>query len=369
MDRNTVVVKQIDHYETPDLTQAIQNFLDSMTEGLYVRGEKVLLKPNFLSPATVETAILTHPQILRIVAEYFIKKGALVQISDSPAMGSFRRVLKTGGYIETLKGLPVQFSEFKESISVDVGKPFGKIELARDVFEASLIVNLPKLKTHTQMLLTLAVKNLFGTVVGVRKPEWHLRTGVDREQFARLLVRIASKINPQINILDGVVALEGQGPGKRGTPRAIGVIMASGSAFSIDWAVCKMIGLAPERLPTLRVALEEGSLKEPPVIDGPLPEVRNFRLPEISSLIFGPSSIRPLLRRHLTQKPVVETQKCTLCKNCINICPAKAIGPGEKAVKFDYDLCIRCYCCVEVCPEGALYTHEPLLGKMIKRFF
>ncbi|RME63756.1 MAG: DUF362 domain-containing protein, partial [Nitrospirae bacterium] len=308
-----VRVYKIEDYEYDPLRQVIFDCLERLSPLEDLKGRKVIVKPNLLSPATPETAILTHPFIVRAVTEYFLQHKAVVQISDSPAMGSFQRVLTKGGFKEALEGLGGSFVEFKETKEVDIGKPFGKVELSRDVLEADLVVNLPKLKTHTQMLLTLAVKNLFGTVVGARKPEWHFRTGVDRMHFARLLVRIAKTIGPKINILDGVWALEGQGPGKRGTPKHLGLLMASDDPFAIDWAVCRMIGLKPEDLLTLKVAIEEGIITEEPEIEGQLPEVRDFQLPEITSLVFGPSFLRGFLRRHLTQRPTVEPPKCTLC--------------------------------------------------------
>ncbi len=136
-------------------------------------------------------------------------------ISDSPAMGSFDRILKESGIREALKGLDVECREFKRSVVVDVGPPFNKIEIAEDAMNADIVLNLPKLKTHTQMLLTLGVKNFFGCIVGLRKPEWHFRTGVDREMFARLLVRIYTAIGQSVTLLDGSPGHGGTGSGQK----------------------------------------------------------------------------------------------------------------------------------------------------------
>ena len=202
--------------------------------------------------------MLTHPLIVRAAAEYVLQKGGLPLISDSPAMGTFERVLKESGIREALKGLDVECREFKRSVVVDVGPPFNKIEIAEDAMNADVVLNLPKLKTHTQMLLTLGVKNLFGCVVGLRKPEWHFRTGVDREMFARLLVRIYRAVSPAVTLLDGILAMEGQGPGKGGRPRHLGMLMAGADAVAVDMTVCRMLGLAPDSLLTNRMAAEAG---------------------------------------------------------------------------------------------------------------
>ncbi len=146
-------------------------------------------------------------------------EGARALVADSPAVGSFNKLLKDNGVTEALPGLDVECRPLKNSVAFDIGPPFGKIEIAGDVFDADFIINLPKLKTHNSMLLTLGVKNTFGCIVGLRKPQWHLRTGVEVERFAELIVLIHKAVNPFITILDGILAMEGEGPGKSGKPR------------------------------------------------------------------------------------------------------------------------------------------------------
>lgn len=217
-----VIVRSADyHYET--LRPQIFEMMESFDGGLIKGCSKVLIKPNLLAPAIPDRAMLTHPMIVRAVAEYVIARGARPQISDSPATGFFDKVLKDSGIRNALNGLDVEFKEFKTSLTVDVGEPFNKLEIAEDALRADVLINLPKLKTHSQMLLTLGIKNLFGCVVGFRKPQWHLRAGVDRHKFAQLLVWIHEALRPAITILDGILVMEGQGPGRGGTPRQMGV--------------------------------------------------------------------------------------------------------------------------------------------------
>lgn len=147
----------------------------------------------------------------------------------------------------------------------------GRIEIARDAMEADVIINLPKLKTHSQMLLTLAVKNMFGCIVGFKKSQWHMRAGVDTMAFARLLVAIHQAVKPTVSILDGILALEGEGPGKRGRPRKVGVLMGSDNSFALDMAVCKMIGVPYENVPPLKNARND-QLIPSLEIDGTLPQ-------------------------------------------------------------------------------------------------
>ncbi len=354
-------------YESPDIRSRVFQALDEVAGEVITAGSRVLIKPNFLTPAPPEKALTTHPTVIRAVVEYVLDKGAHARVADSQAAGSFSRILKQSGAGEALKDLNVEVGEFTGSIKVDIGEPFGTIEIAEEAMNADVVINLPKLKTHSQMLLTLGVKNTFGCIVGARKPEWHLRMGADRERFARLLVLIHKAVNPAVTLMDGVLAMEGQGPGSSGTPRPLGVLLASRNAAALDVAVCGIIGLDPWKLTTNSIAREVGLLDEPVTVEGTAPRVDNFRLPEVSPLIFGPPFLQGLLRRHLTQRPVCDESLCQTCGECWKYCPAHAVARHGKKVRFDYNACIRCYCCVEVCPHAALSTREPLLGKAMKR--
>lgn len=354
-------------YDYDKLRPLIFELLDDLVGDKIGNKSRVLIKPNLLAPAPPEKAMLTHPMIVRASVEYVLKKGGAPLISDSPAMGSFDRVLKESGIREALKGLDVECREFKRSVSVDVGSPFNKIEIAEDAVNADILLNLPKLKTHTQMLLTLGVKNFFGCIVGLRKPEWHFRTGVDREMFARLLVRIYAAIGQSVTLLDGVLVMEGQGPGKSGLARYLGVLMASVDAVALDMTVCSMLGIDPESLLTNRMADEMGLVSRDIKVDGEFPVIKHFRMPEITPLVFGPKSLHGFMRRHLVQKPVSHDALCRLCGECWKYCPARAITVEKKKLRFDYDKCIRCYCCIEVCPHGALSAVETAYGRIARK--
>lgn len=352
-------------YDYRTLRPLIDEIMDLLDGGRITRGSRVLIKPNLLAPAAPARAMLTHPIIVRAVAEYVLAKGAQPQISDSPAAGFFDKVVRDSGLKDELMGLPVEFKEFKDSVVVEVGEPFQKLELAEDALNADVIINLPKLKTHSQMLLTLGVKNLFGCVVGLRKPQWHLRAGVDRQKFAQLLVKIYQSLRPAITILDGILAMEGQGPGKGGVPRHLGLLLAGNNAAAVDGVVCRMLGLVPEALLTNKVAMDWGLLDTAPEIDGTLPRISDFRFPDITPLVFGPASIHGFLRKYLVQRPIADAFACKLCGECWSYCPAQAISQVGRGIVFDYDKCIRCYCCLEVCPHGALRTEEPMPGKVL----
>jgi ferredoxin len=203
--------------------------------------------------------------------------------------------------------------------------------------------------------------------VGLKKPEWHFRTGVNREMFAQLLVRIYQSVLPSMTILDGILAMQGQGPGKGGEPRKLGVVMGSKNAAAIDMTVCRMLGLPPEEVLTNHCAEKQGLVRGAISINGTLPHIENFKFPEITPLIFGPKQFHGLMRRHLVQRPECDRSLCKLCGECWKYCPAQAIINSKKEIHFDYDRCIRCYCCIEVCPHGALTAQETTTGRLVRK--
>jgi len=367
-----VFVRSVGH-DYGRVRSAVFEIMDSMGGESIDSGMNVLVKPNLLAPAFPENAVLTHHSIVKAAVEYALDRGATVQVSDSPATGSFQRILKGSGIGEALRELPVLCRPFERSLRLPAEPPFTQLELAEEALKADIIINLPKMKTHSQMLLTLAVKNLFGCVVGLRKPEWHMKTGVNRIAFARVLVQVYAALKPSFNILDGVLAMEGQGPGKSGTPRKVGVILGSKNAVALDVAVCRMLGVAPEDLLTNMAAGELGLMPPDIQVEGTLPFIADYRMPHVGSVVFGPEMFHGILRRHFVQRPEIEESSCKLCGECWKFCPAHALERSNEKVRFDYDRCIRCYCCLEVCPYGAISAQEPpagrALSKTVRTFF
>ncbi len=354
-------------YDDSGLKQVVFDMMRAMGGDAVSAGTKVIIKPNFLLAADPEKGVTTHPRIVRYVAEFILDKGCSPIISDSPPIGSFEKILSKGGYVEALSGLDVVFRPFREPAKIDIGEPFGVVEIARDALEADVVINLAKLKTHAKMLLTLGVKNMFGCVIGLKKPEWHFRAGTDREVFARLLVQIYKAVSPAMTIIDGVLALEGQGPGRSGTPRELNLLAGSQDAIAADMAICSVLGLEPQKLLTNRAAGQLQLVPEDIHVHGEYNILSDFKFPEIDSMAIGPDILQGFMRKYVLQKPVSDNQKCKLCGECWRCCPVNAINRRVKGVRFTYNTCIRCYCCLEICPYGAITSKKPLLGRLFRK--
>jgi ferredoxin len=223
-----------------------------------------------------------------------------------------------------------------------------------------VVINLPKVKTHSMMLLTLGVKNMFGCVPGMRKAQWHLRAGVDHASFAGMLVELCRLVRPALTIADGIMGMEGEGPGS-GNPRQLGLLVASGNPYALDTAICRIIGAPLAKAPTIQAARQRGFAGADPkhievlghrIKNG---EITPFRLPTRFDAQWNlPRFVKKSLTHAFVPKPVIKEALCKVCMACGEVCPPQAISVRDKKINIDYRSCIRCYCCQEVCPEGAV---------------
>lgn len=373
---HTVSIQKCSSYEPHEVKTAIACLLEPIGGmSAFVRpGERVLLKPNMLAAKAPEKAVTTHPEVLRAVIEEVKKAGGIPLVGDSPGIGWIRKVAEKSGMLRVIEETGAELVEFSEALEIQGKGTFRRIALARPYLEADKLINLPKLKTHEMMTLTCCVKNLFGAVVGTAKAGWHLKAGADREMFARMLVEIYLLRKPELNIVDAVVAMEGNGPGS-GDPRQVGVLLAGTDAVAVDVIAAEIAGIPKKLLYVERAALKLGieSAERCTITTTGLPleeaRVNDFRLPHISDVQFGlPPFLKNRLRHYLTSRPVAKPDECKLCGICADACPPRAITIRDGKLHFDYHACIRCFCCRELCPDGALDVREGALLKIINTF-
>lgn len=340
--------------------------------GAFVKpGQKVLVKPNMLSGKSPEKAVTTHPEIVRAVIRLAQQSGGQVSVGDSPGVGSPRQVAERCGILAITEETGATFAPFQESTRVRAsGGTFHELELAREILEADVVLNLPKLKTHQMMGLTGGVKNLFGAVVGMRKPRLHLQAGTDKTFFALMLLELAEQIRPALTIVDAVTGMEGDGPGS-GDPVHIGALLAGDNPVAVDTVATELVGLPQEAVWTQRVARRSGrfgSRMEEIDLAGTTLEglrLRNFRPAKTTDVNFGlPAFLKNPLKQSLTARPAPDLALCKRCGICVENCPPRAMTLSETSLHIDYSRCIRCFCCQELCPHGALLTRQGLLLRL-----
>jgi uncharacterized protein (DUF362 family)/Pyruvate/2-oxoacid:ferredoxin oxidoreductase delta subunit len=329
-------------------------------------GNRVALKLNLVCPTRGVKIAYTQAEIFQVVAELARDCGGRVFAGDSPGVGSAAQVAKLAGIAAVAQQLEVPLVEFTGKEVFDDRRVFKKLTLARELLEADVVINLPRLKTHGQMLLTAATKNLFGAVIGTEKFAWHYRAGRDYATFARMLYEICGAVKPALHLVDAVVAMQGAGP-TAGEPCATNFLAASTDPTALDATLMKILGKAPTELFTIQAALAAGDTAwQNTELAGDLtlaalrPATWRWA-PAHSLAMVSPRLLRwvPFLteekfRRWTAVYPRVVPDKCVRCGKCVELCPAQALRLDGAKLHVAVDKCIRCYCCHELCPQHAL---------------
>ncbi len=378
MGKARVSVVRVQNYLYAEIRVAAHKSLDLIggLRRLVGRGDKVLVKINHLSPASSpEKGIITHPvfveAILHLLRDYSLNITVGDDIesiaSNGFAVSSFREMCKKAG---------VDLVNFKEKGFVETecsGHFLKKTHISRVALDSDVLINLPKLKTHSLTVLTGGVKNMYGAIPSGLRTRFHGEY-VRPEDFGQVLVDIFSAIKPQLTIMDGVVAMEGEGPAS-GSLREVGVILASQDAVALDAVATKIIGLDPLDIYTTKYATERGlgvgNLQDIEVVGEKLEGVivPDFKLPASATSVLTRKAPRLLARHLLSQlsvRPKIVQSKCTGCFECENICPVSAISRINGKAKINPNRCIRCMCCHEVCHYSAIAPKRPIVGNALE---
>ncbi|MGH2413089.1 MAG: DUF362 domain-containing protein [Microcystaceae cyanobacterium] len=240
-------------------------------------GDRVLLKPNLLTASRPAKECITRPEIVYCVAQLVKEAGGQPFFGDSPAFGSARGVAKANGYLSTIEALNLPIVEFHGKRYPTTSDTFNHLRLSKEAMDADVVINLPKVKSHLQLTLTLGVKNLFGCVPGKMKAWWHMEAGKDANRFGEMLVETARAINPDLTIIDGIVGHEGNGP-SGGEPRNLGILGASADVFALDRAMVDILQVDPSLIPTIVAQTRLGFGPELSAIHFPLEHPRHLRV-------------------------------------------------------------------------------------------
>ena len=349
------------NYEPESLFDSISRSIELAGFDLSaVRNRQVLLKPNMLGAYPPHTGITTNPAFVEAAARVFKKAGAKVAVGDSPnGVHPVSQAWEISGIRQACARAEVPEVQFEASGST---KRQG-LMIANAALEADILVSLPKFKTHSLTVLTLAVKNLFGCINGMQKSGHH-RQHTDRSSFARLLVRIADILRPPLTIIDGIVAMEGNGP-SAGKLINMGVIAAGTNVHALDAACARLLDLDPLEMDTLAAACQMGLWSEADPIDilgDSMERLRpqKFALPATYTrgmLDWGIS--RMVMNRiwsGISVQPAINPKRCKRCGLCVEACPVDAIAQADPdlAPRIETKKCVQCFCCHEVCPYKAI---------------
>lgn len=246
-------------YDLAALQTSLKQVLDPLGGmAAFVKpGDRVLLKPNLLTGARPTKECTTRPELIYAVAQQVQQVGGEPFLGDSPAFGSAYGVAKANGLLPLAQDLNLPIVELHGQRYATDSPDFDHLRLSKEAMAADVIINLPKVKSHVQLTVTLGVKNLFGCVPGKMKAWWHMEAGKDVQRFGTMLVETARLLDPALTIMDGIVGHEGNGP-SGGEPRALGVLGASGNVFALDRAMVDILGVDPQAVPTVAQSMRLG---------------------------------------------------------------------------------------------------------------
>ena len=378
MENYDVAVVRCKTYDVEAVKPALEEAVNAVNGLDFVMpGMKIIIKPNLVSFKKPDAAATTHPALLEALVEMLLARGAAVTIGDSPggtnSLPLLNRVYAATGMDRVEKlGAKLNRNMNEKTVDFPEGKVLKNFTYTEYLDEADAIIDFCKLKSHGMLGMSAAVKNLFGTIPGLKKPEVHYKFQNDAE-FADMLVDLNEYFKPRLAICDAVVGMEGNGP-TAGTPRQIGAIIASKSTYYADVVGAELIGMNIDGLPTLQAAYERGfapaSSKNLRVYgDIRALTVDDFKAPPVRGLSFMRKGnvLHFISKAALEHKPTLKKRLCVGCGECARMCPAKAIEMKNKKPHINREKCIRCFCCQEFCPRAAMVAHRPLAAKALNK--
>lgn len=386
MNKTKVILVKCTDYERNHVETAIEKGINLLgeIETLLNHEEKILLKPNLLAKAAAEKAVTTHPEVFRAVGKSLRSRGfSNLYYGDSPGnpLGSMIKVAEACGIKTPADELDIKPADFSagKPVTYAEGKTEKNFIISNGILECDSIINICKMKTHQLERITGACKNMFGAVYGFNKGAFHAKY-TNADSFAEMIADLNNFIKPKIHIMDGITAMEGNGP-QSGTPVDMKIILISKDPVALDTVFCSLIDLNPRLVPTnvcghkyqvgtmdineIEVITEEETItvEEAARLYGNK-KYNVYRGTDRKTQLRLLKPLQPLLEK----SPYIRKEKCVKCGICIDSCPLeeKAIALKKFPI-YDYKKCIRCYCCQEMCPRKAIDVKTPVLAKLMDR--
>ena len=371
-------------YEQDEVCAVIDRFFEQLgLDRLITPGCSVVIKPNLVIRRSPEEATTTHPAVLTAVIRAVRRLGAgsitVAESSGGLYNKSAMNAIYSGCGITAVceqEGVTLNQDFGYSSVECPGAKLCHQFNIIDPIIKADVVINIAKLKTHAMTGLSGCVKNMFGCVPGLGKPEMHCQYP-DMADFQQMIVDLCTLTAPTVSFLDAVMCMEGDGP-TGGSPRFVGALLGGLNPFAVDIAACQLIAIEPQNIHMLRHGIERGlspaSLDETELIgDAPASmRVADFRQPKSQTkniVDYFPKFLQPIIDKGkgiIAPRPVINRKKCIGCGKCAESCPQHtiAIDRQKRRAVIDYSRCIKCYCCHEMCPVRAIDIKRSLIVRL-----
>lgn len=384
MENNVYAIK-CNNYEIDNTYEALKDLLITNNLLDFVKPNMVIaIKANLVAATKPDSAVITHPSLILALCKILLEMNAKVIVGDSPG-GMFNEIFLNNIYNKTnmnlIKnvGANLNYDFSQEVVETNYLKIVKRLDCSSWLLKADAVINFSKMKTHGMMSLSGSVKNMFGSVPGTIKLEYHYRYP-NHKDFADMLIDIQEFYKCKLHIVDSIMAMEGNGP-TMGTPRFVGLLLAGKNPYNIDIVCAKLMNLDINQVPTIYQAIQRklsvDSFEKinlnmdinPFIVTDFLniERLETIQFYEDKSKSFFKRIIGKLAKKILLTRPNVKKKECIGCQKCFNICPAKAIKMSRKKPVINKNVCIRCFCCQEFCPVGAMKTHRTFLSKILTK--
>jgi len=358
----------------PSVRKSVERLFANLggLEGMITRGQEIIIKPNLLTDRFPEQAVTTHPEVVRAIIRILKDFGAKPSVADSPSnVVKIEKVWQKTGFATMCREENTPLLNLEKCGSVHFNTEGGSFSIAKPLLDTGFLINVPKVKTHTLTVLTAAVKNMYGSIPGLQKATLH-KIHPTVPEFAKLLASIYTKVPPHLNIADGIIGMEGDGP-SAGNPTHLGFLAASRDAVIMDLALCKLLNLDCTKIDYLKLLAKDGDVKNALAgikYAGATPDEfikHTFKAPGTMLTTLIPRWIVRILEPYIWFAPEF-SDKCTMCGRCVKACPVGALSaePKQKPV-LQRKKCIGCCCCHEICPATAITMGKSPLLKLVLR--
>lgn len=364
----------VPEYKEELIYPAICQSMDALAIAEDMRPDlKVVIKPNLIMAKSPDFPATTHPLVIKAVVrwlnEHNVKNITLAESSGGLYNAEYmKNVYHVCGMKQLAPALTLNTDFSARTVNCKKGFKNHSFHIITPIVEADYIINICKLKTHAMTGYSGGIKNLFGTIPGLEKPQMHYRWP-DLTDFSHMLLELAQTVNPQLTIIDAIDAMEGNGP-TGGTSHPLHLLMASRDFYTQDYFAAGLMGLDPMKIEMIRQAVDAGLAKpdEMELIGDPVPEcLTPFQVPDTQKLDFTgsiPGFLKKpaafIMGRLLKSYPQLNKELCVGCGKCAESCPAHLIKIENKKAKFKRKGCISCFCCQEMCPMKAIFVKKAL---------